>query len=340
MTTATRGRWSEFITSGGWVLLVAAALFIAIMVWAITPAVLRMTTRPPGDGSTLASYKFDLSNLRLPETAVLETAMLHRDMVPTLDAPVEVLTAEAVLKIANTRAKYLVASDSVIGVSIGGEARAYPVSMLHVHEMVHDTLGGVPIVVTWHWPSASPRVFDRRLAGDVRHFGVSGLVAGGNMVLYPRGDDGEVGGEPLISQLLGRSITGPEFAMQSVPSRFTSWHEWLDSHPGTTVAGRDLGMKKRYKHADPASYYVSGGLIFDTPTSPDGPDSKSPVLLIDTPTQTFVMQVGPSAFDPPGPWKAVHAPPRIEPTDWTPEHSARHTLWHAAHALGLTPDQD
>ncbi len=37
----------------------------------------------------------------------------------------------------------------VIGVSIGKEARAYPIRPLRFREMVNDELGGVPILVTW-----------------------------------------------------------------------------------------------------------------------------------------------------------------------------------------------
>jgi hypothetical protein len=341
MTTTPTSRMKSFMLSGGWVLIGSAILFIAVMVWALAPAVLRMTNRPPGDGASLHSYQFDLSNLRLPETAVLETAMLHRDMVPTLDSPIEILTAQEVEDVAGTRAKYLVSNDPVVGVTIGDQSRAYPISMLHVHELVHDEIGGVPIVVTWHWPSASPRVFDRRINGDTRNFGVSGLVAGGNMVLYPRNLDGHIGDEPLISQLLGRSITGPEMKIDSVPARFTNWHEWLQDNPDTTVAGRDAALKKRYRHADPAAYYISGGLIYDTPVLPDEPDAKSPVLLLDGPTPLVVRHNSTTGFDPPGPWKLVPPgggnPPRIERTSSEATTDVRHSLWHSAHALGLTP---
>jgi len=44
---------------------------------------------------------------------------------------------------------WLADSDSVVGVSINGEARAYPVPILSDREIVNDTVGGVPIAVTW-----------------------------------------------------------------------------------------------------------------------------------------------------------------------------------------------
>ena len=46
-------------------------------------------------------------------------------------------------------ATWLDGSDSVVGVSINGEARAYPVPILSDREIVNDTVGGVPIAVTW-----------------------------------------------------------------------------------------------------------------------------------------------------------------------------------------------
>ena len=40
-------------------------------------------------------------------------------------------------------------SDLVIGVTIGGEHRAYGAAFLSAHEIVNDTLGGRAIAVTW-----------------------------------------------------------------------------------------------------------------------------------------------------------------------------------------------
>ena len=37
----------------------------------------------------------------------------------------------------------------VIGVEINGEAKAYAIGPLNAREIVNDTLGGVPILVTW-----------------------------------------------------------------------------------------------------------------------------------------------------------------------------------------------
>ena len=41
------------------------------------------------------------------------------------------------------------ADELVMGVSINGESRAYPIKVLRFREIVNDELGGSPILVTW-----------------------------------------------------------------------------------------------------------------------------------------------------------------------------------------------
>ena len=40
-------------------------------------------------------------------------------------------------------------SEEVIGVVINGDARAFPLATLNVHEIVDDVIGGQPVAVTW-----------------------------------------------------------------------------------------------------------------------------------------------------------------------------------------------
>ena len=47
------------------------------------------------------------------------------------------------------KAGFLKNSDAVIGVKIGAEARAYPIKILNWHEVINDTVNGIPIVVTF-----------------------------------------------------------------------------------------------------------------------------------------------------------------------------------------------
>ena len=38
---------------------------------------------------------------------------------------------------------------AVIGVVINGDARAYPINIMGFHELGNDTVGGIPIAVSW-----------------------------------------------------------------------------------------------------------------------------------------------------------------------------------------------
>jgi hypothetical protein len=51
--------------------------------------------------------------------------------------------------VAADQAKYLDGDDQVIGVVIGGVARAYPIKILTWHEAVNDTVGGQTLVATF-----------------------------------------------------------------------------------------------------------------------------------------------------------------------------------------------
>lgn len=46
-------------------------------------------------------------------------------------------------------AEYLEDDERVIGVSINGEHRAYPLRIVNAHELVNDVLGGEPLSLTW-----------------------------------------------------------------------------------------------------------------------------------------------------------------------------------------------
>ncbi len=57
-----------------------------------------------------------------------------------LDNP-EIVRAEA--------ATFLQPDDRVLGLTVGGESRAYPISMMTFHHVANDELGGLPVLVTF-----------------------------------------------------------------------------------------------------------------------------------------------------------------------------------------------
>ena len=51
--------------------------------------------------------------------------------------------------IAADESVFLDAEDLVLGLTIEGESRAYPISMMTYHHIVNDTIGGRPILITF-----------------------------------------------------------------------------------------------------------------------------------------------------------------------------------------------
>lgn len=66
-----------------------------------------------------------------------------RDAFPVFDNPQMVPAAEA-------EARGLIFDrDAVIGVAHGREAKAYPITVMGVHELGNDAIDGIPIAVSW-----------------------------------------------------------------------------------------------------------------------------------------------------------------------------------------------
>jgi hypothetical protein len=72
----------------------------------------------------------------------------------------------------------------VIGLALNGEARAYPIRLLSSHELVNDTVGGQPVLISWCPLCFSAVVFERMVEGRELTFGVSGMLYRDNLVMY------------------------------------------------------------------------------------------------------------------------------------------------------------
>jgi len=82
---------------------------------------------------------FNLDNAIIPKAEILSGGP-PKDGIPAILKPKFVAADEA---------RFLKAKDQVIAVRIGGETKAYPIKILNHHEVVNDTVGGVPIAVTF-----------------------------------------------------------------------------------------------------------------------------------------------------------------------------------------------
>ncbi len=247
-------------TSGGWVLLLAGLMAVLTAGLVLYPV---LSTggfhKMLGDGRNVDSYGFDLSNLTIPKEKLVASGN-SKDQIGTIpEKLVETITPSDVELIAsNEHIRFLVPSDRIIGVSINGITRSYPLRVLNFHELVNDTVGGTPIAVSYSPLSDSVVVFDRRVDGLSAapvEFGVSGLMVDSTTVYFDRRS--QAAKESLWPQLALKAVGGPLAgkAMTLVPYELRTWGDWKTAHPDTRVL---LGLRthKAEYASDPYSMYV------------------------------------------------------------------------------------
>jgi hypothetical protein len=336
MPTAGSERLFTF-RSGGWVLVLALAVTVVGTVWNLAPLLDPKRVPPRGDGRTAASYAFDLGTTLVPRSKIVSAGMVT-DALPPLTEPKSITLAELAGLETIGRGKYVVPQDKVIGVVLNGAARAYPLRVLVWHEVVNDTVGGVPIVVTYNPLSEGIAVFDRRVAGETLELGVSGLLYQSNLLMYDRRP--ERAQESLWSQLQARAIAGPAAAagrtLSLVPFALARWSDWQADRPETTILAPVVGDGSKYGQDVYGSYFNSDELRFPVdPLPPDGPmGKKTRVFVAATPggftvtplavrnDESRLEVVGPSGTTPAlgfyafwFAWYATHADDRGRPAE-------------------------
>jgi len=292
--TAPAPKETGFLRSGGWYLLAGALLTSAVVAWRVGTLLAERRPRAVGDGRTVSSYGFDLATLAVPAELVVASGAV-KDGVPALVDPASWSLAEyEAARAARRRGKLLVPGDRVLGVSLGGKRRAYPLRFLVWHEVVNDTLGGEPIAVTYSPLSDSAAAFRRTVSGEVLTFGVSGLLYNSSLLLYDRRRGGA--GESLWSQLLARAVAGPAAArgdgLAIVAATLTTWERWSSAHPDTTLLAPDPRLAGEYKREPYSSYFGSDLLRFPVAPLPPREEApfKTPVVAVQTPSGFAAMR--------------------------------------------------
>jgi hypothetical protein len=155
------------------------------------------------------------------------------DGIPAIDRPTFQRTADV---------RWVDDAEQVLVVEAGGEARAYPIQVLTLHEIVNDTVGGVPVAVTYCPLCASGVAFDRRAADRVLSFGTSGRLYLSDLVMYDRQT------ESLWPQIEGRAVAGvlAGTELTVLPASLVSWQQWRAAHPDGWVLSRQTGFDLPY----------------------------------------------------------------------------------------------
>jgi hypothetical protein len=124
----------------------------------------------------------------------------------------------------------------------GGDARAYPLQILIWHEIVNDTVGGIPVTVTFCPLCNTSITFDRRLEGQVYDFGTTGRLYKSALVMYDRQTESwwwQVSGEAIVGDRTGKRLS-------VLPSQIISWATFRGARPDGKVLSRDTGHSRPY----------------------------------------------------------------------------------------------
>ena len=133
-------------------------------------------------------------------------------------------------------------TEPVITVEIGDATpRAYPIRYLTWHEIVNDTVAGVPVAVTFCPLCNSALVFDRRMEHGVLSFGVSGKLRNSDMVMYDR--ESESWWQQATATAIVGILTGTE--LTQLPSWMESWDQFKARNPDGLVMAQP-GFARRY----------------------------------------------------------------------------------------------
>ncbi|MFA9418706.1 MAG: DUF3179 domain-containing protein [Gammaproteobacteria bacterium] len=191
---------------------------------------------------------FDVSNAIIPASEILAGGP-PKDGIPALSDP-ELIDAEA--------ASYLKPDDRIIGVTMDGISRAYPIAILNWHEIVNDTINGQRYAVTFCPLCGTGVAFYSDIAGSTTDFGVSGLLYNSDVLLYDRET------ESLWSQIMSQAVAGKLVGekLKAFPVSHTTWRDWVKQHPDTQVLSTDTGYSRDYSRNPYRGYEQSRQLYF------------------------------------------------------------------------------
>lgn len=168
-----------------------------------------------------------------------------KDGIPSVDDPT----------FASASAATLDGDDVVFGYAGDSTVRAYPQWVLVWHEIVNDTLDGVPVAVTYCPLTGTAMGFER---GDTT-FGVSGRLVNNNLVMYDRATDSR------WPQMLATAVEGTHEGahLREFRLAWTTWERWRATYPDTEVMTDDTGYVRRYGSDPYGSYLPTTGYYAD-----------------------------------------------------------------------------
>jgi len=201
-----------------------------------------------------------------------------KDGIPPIDNPVFLPVSEAT---------GLADTEPVVGLVIGGEAKAYPLRILIWHEIANDTVGGVPVTVTFCPLCNAAMVFDRRVDARVLDFGTTGMLRNSDLVMYDRQT------ESWWQQFLGEAIVGEltGTVLKALPSRLESWQNFRKRAPDGLVLVPNNPNMRAYGRNPYAGYDSSARPFLYSGAMPENVAPLSRVISLEDRSQAWSLNL-------------------------------------------------
>ncbi len=195
-----------------------------------------------------------------------------KDGIPAIDEPRFVGVGEA--------NAWLEPREPVILLRVADDVRAYPIQIIMWHEIVNDTVGGIPVAVTFCPLCNTAIAFERTVEGRELDFGTTGRLRFSNLIMYDRQTESwwqQATGDAIAGELTGSQL-------KSRPAPIVSWEDLRSAHPDAGVLSRETGHDRNYGHNPYAGYddIDSSPFLYDGPETPGDLPPMARVITVDT----------------------------------------------------------
>jgi len=211
---------------------------------------------------------FDLTGALVPPDEIFRGGP-QKDGIPAINKPKFIPV---------NKANFLSPEDHILGITISGKSKAYPIKIMNWHEIVNDSIKGAHFAVTYCPLCGTGVAFSSKVKDDQLRFGVSGLLYNSDVLLY------DAKTESLWSQIMGKAVSGKMKGtrLKLLPLHQTTWGKWNSEHPDTLVLSTDTGFNRDYTRNPYNGYEKSIKLYFDVShQSPRKYHPKEKVLGLD-----------------------------------------------------------
>ena len=195
---------------------------------------------------------------------------VRQDGIPPLRNPTMIAVDEA---------SYLADGHIVFGISVNGDARAYPKRILGWHEMFVDVVGGVPVAGVYCTLCGTVILYHTEHDGVNHALGTSGFLYRSNKLMYDQATQSlwsTMRGTPVVGPLVGKGIVLDRGSVVT-----TTWGEWRRRHPDTSVLSLDTGHQRDYDEgAAYRDYFATDEVMFAVPVLDPRLKNKAEVFTV------------------------------------------------------------